>query len=474
MRNRISIITFLAAVLFPRAVFELFAYRPDPDSYWHLAAGKWMITHWQVPYFDPFGGSNPRVWLNHEWLSEGIFAFVNLAGFQFVMVVQIAAAVLIFGCQYRLLRFKKLSQSGALLAAMITFIPLTPFIKTRPQIFTYLLILVLVSTLERWQNRKVQWFVVILTMVAWVNLHGGGTAFAFVVLGGYIISAFVAKEVVKGKQLSILTLFALASILLNPYGWHMLTYPYQVMLNTDMSKYIGEWQSPDFHAEKAALILILEIAGLLVWKKKHLGFKDGAFLLGLLAMCLMSGRHLALLYLLSPIYLSDVLNSLFSYFESIMIKTQWILKTLAAILLILGIALMGYQMRSWPKEIPAGIFYPKGAYDYLDSHLVKGKIYTPYDWGGSLVYRFEGRIQPSIDGRADLYSGIYNKDDHLHEEMELLYSRQRDPIRYFAKYPFKVVLVDKSSWLYYWFLENKDYQEVYQDEQAVIFTKAKK
>jgi len=44
----------------------------DPDSYWHLAAGRWIIEHRTIPTTDPFSwtfAGSP--WLAHEWLSEG-------------------------------------------------------------------------------------------------------------------------------------------------------------------------------------------------------------------------------------------------------------------------------------------------------------------------------------------------------------------------------------------------------------------
>ena len=57
------------------AVFFIIAFlRPvlsDGDSWWHLAAGKWILAHQQVPSTDPFSHSRPGApWHPQEWLSE--------------------------------------------------------------------------------------------------------------------------------------------------------------------------------------------------------------------------------------------------------------------------------------------------------------------------------------------------------------------------------------------------------------------
>src|SRR6185437_14288438 len=47
----------------------------DGDTYWHIAAGRWMFQHFAIPTVDPFSytmGGMP--WTAHEWLSEIILA----------------------------------------------------------------------------------------------------------------------------------------------------------------------------------------------------------------------------------------------------------------------------------------------------------------------------------------------------------------------------------------------------------------
>lgn len=70
----------LAAVL--ATVFAL-ALSPatDPDLFWHLATGRWILAHHSVPRVDPFSWTVPgRRWIAHEWLTEVAFQGLHRAG----------------------------------------------------------------------------------------------------------------------------------------------------------------------------------------------------------------------------------------------------------------------------------------------------------------------------------------------------------------------------------------------------------
>jgi hypothetical protein len=42
----------------------------DADTYWHLAAGRWIVEHGRVPDADPFSHSMPGAsWTAREWLA---------------------------------------------------------------------------------------------------------------------------------------------------------------------------------------------------------------------------------------------------------------------------------------------------------------------------------------------------------------------------------------------------------------------
>jgi len=43
----------------------------DPDLWWHLRTGQWIVETGTVPHTDPFSFTRAgQPWVSHEWLSE--------------------------------------------------------------------------------------------------------------------------------------------------------------------------------------------------------------------------------------------------------------------------------------------------------------------------------------------------------------------------------------------------------------------
>src|SRR4051794_21814348 len=42
----------------------------DPDIWWHLAAGRWILEHRTVLTVDPFFTAGGREWLNYSWFID--------------------------------------------------------------------------------------------------------------------------------------------------------------------------------------------------------------------------------------------------------------------------------------------------------------------------------------------------------------------------------------------------------------------
>src|SRR3982751_5623348 len=69
--------------------------RADPDAWWHLATGRYIVTHQRLPVPDPFAyttsivppanaaeASTERFNLTHEWLAQAIwYGIQSLGGF---------------------------------------------------------------------------------------------------------------------------------------------------------------------------------------------------------------------------------------------------------------------------------------------------------------------------------------------------------------------------------------------------------
>ena len=55
----------------------------DPDFWWHLRTGYWMLDHQQLPSRDLFTYTvEGHSWVDHEYLAEVILAYLNSWGGQ--------------------------------------------------------------------------------------------------------------------------------------------------------------------------------------------------------------------------------------------------------------------------------------------------------------------------------------------------------------------------------------------------------
>src|ERR1700683_2766128 len=46
----------------------------DPDLWWHLRTGQWIVESGHIPHSDPFSFTRAgRPWVSHEWLTEVTF-----------------------------------------------------------------------------------------------------------------------------------------------------------------------------------------------------------------------------------------------------------------------------------------------------------------------------------------------------------------------------------------------------------------
>ena len=88
----------------------------DPDSYSHIAVGRWIMAHGAMPASDPFSFSmHGAPWITFEWLSEVIYAAVYaLSGWAGVVALAAAAIALAVGLLTRFL-LRELSPTPALL-----------------------------------------------------------------------------------------------------------------------------------------------------------------------------------------------------------------------------------------------------------------------------------------------------------------------------------------------------------------------
>ncbi len=77
----------------------------DPDSYWHIVVGNWIVAHHAFPTHDPFSFTFAGApWIAKEWLSQVLYAGAHaLAGWPGMVMLAAAAIALAFALLTRFL-----------------------------------------------------------------------------------------------------------------------------------------------------------------------------------------------------------------------------------------------------------------------------------------------------------------------------------------------------------------------------------
>ena len=389
----------------------------DPDTYWHIAAGRWMLAHGAVLMHDPFSFTmHGAAWVAQEWGAELLIAWTyGIAGW--AGLVFLAAACFAAALAY-LLRFL-LSRMEPLHALVLTFLAanmMFPSLLARPHALVWPLTAVWVGALVNAseQRRAPPWWL-LGVMLLWANMHGSyilGIGVAVVFALDSVVGAREERWGVARRWLAFVAA-SCACVLVNPQGYRLFLFPFR-LLGMNSLDYIAEWRQPNLQHFQMLSLWLAVILGLAFIGRIRLSLPRNALLLGLLFMALQHARNIALLGLLSPFILAWPVAALWRRLPSAARNPSALDRGLAnlshraapmtvsaalvAAALIAGIAL--HFRRPHPPQYGA----PQAA---LDTILAKGagqRILNDYGFGGYLIFR---GVPVFMDGRADLYGDAF-------------------------------------------------------------------
>ena len=264
--------TLLAAVLILTGAVGLDALS-DPDVWWHIRLGDWIISHHQIPAGELFAYTafgNPLV--AHEWLAEVIFAALAAIG-GLMLVTALMGLVAWSGMLATLLRGRLRGAGPVVLAVGLALGARVaePVLGTRPQVFTFALVCCTLWIADSYLHSggRRRWLLPPIFLI-WANLHAGFIAgiglLAIVVVAEAIKSRWALGPAAPRRRIAGLAAAVGASAIaacVNPYGPSLFVFAATTGA-TERQKGIIEWQSPNFGdpAMWALLALLLTFAAL--------------------------------------------------------------------------------------------------------------------------------------------------------------------------------------------------------------------
>jgi len=373
----------------------------DPDSWWNLATGRYIVTQHRLPVPDPFAyttaGAVPaypgeeqtrRFNLTHEWLAQAVWYLIESAGGEASVVLWKALLMaLLCGLTGLVAKWRTESLLWGIAAALAAASLAIEFAHDRPGIVSYAFTAACVAIFE---DRKRLWLLPPLLLI-WANCHGG-FFLGWVVSGAYAADALLRRAADR-RRVPLVSGIAVAVSGLNPNGFAviatLLRYGQSPMLTSLM-----EWAPADLWGPPYAFdVLLYAAAGCLIaasWggKWRRVRPADWLLFLAFAVAALKAFRNEMLIGLLAPVLIANY----FPWKRRLPLVTSY-----AAAAALLVAVVWGCARGSFFQLRAAEWRYPAGAAKFLRDHRISTPLFNTWEYGGYLIWSGQ---RVFIDGRV--------------------------------------------------------------------------
>jgi hypothetical protein len=476
----VCIVAFLAF----RAGMDLLA---DCDTGYHIRTGEYIIRTLSVPRYDIYSFITPPIpWTAHEWLSEVIMALVHKAfGLTGVVIFFAYVIALTYYLLFRIVR----KTGGNILAEIIVILLAITASEihwlARPHIFSLLLLVIWYTLLDEFQYRNKNYLYFLpLMMLLWVNLHGG-FIIALVLTGIYLFDNLAKVFLLHGEEkrecrrkaglLGVVFAACLLVSLVNPYGYHILLFPFRLTSNRFLMDNVVEFLSPNFHEAMPFKYLLYLMIGVFALSSRRLRFVELALVLLFSSMALYSARYIPLFAIimtpilvrqLSPL-LDESQGKIFAFFrkragriDSVDAAARGYLWPFAAFALVAVLALIGTIRFHFDEKSK-----PVDAVRFLKKERIRGNMFNNDEFGDYIIYAASDMYKVFFDGRSDMYGVDRMKEYYKVTRLE---EGWNDVLN---KYNISVIIYDNGSALSRFLLGRDDWKLIYSDRVANIFVR---
>jgi hypothetical protein len=457
----------------------------DPDFWWHIRIGRWMVENGHLPSTDIFTYTVPsHVWTDHEYLTEMLMWLVySKTGALGIGLAFGAITYAGFCLMYRQVRRQPFVIAGLGLA--LGAIAGAPIWGPRAQMITFALTCLELYWLQGYlsgRSRALQFFP--LVMALWANLHGGWVI-GFVWLGVALVAELVGwawepanpAHRAHVRLLAIVTAASAVAVLATPHGFNLYLYPFQTVASMAQERLIVEWFSPDFHQPYLhpfeAMVLLLMVGFAL----KRPTLYDLLLSLVAVALALQSVRNIALFIAATTPVLINTYSEAWKEISKargwkLHLPSQPVFAVVTAVALIVialaTVAHIATETSPSHQSMLTDTTYPVGAADWLAAHPDVGtRMYNQYGWGGYLAYRF----YPQANRRVFIFGEAALMGDDLLNEYQDVQTLRPDWKSLLDKNGVDYIVYNRGEALANVLASQSDWTLVYQDTVAVIYVR---
>jgi len=474
-------------ILLLLALFQGNSLLHDGDTGYHIRAGEFIIETWSVPHQDIFSFHTPPLpWTAHEWLSEVIMAIVHQSfGLTGVVVFFSGLIALIYYLMFRQLRKDDGNIFAIVVIVILVFATSHLHWLARPHIFSLLLLVIWYRILDNYEYRGInQFYLLPPLMVLWVNLHGGYIT-GLILLGIYCAGNLLrccqndavarSEAYIKFRQFFIFFCGCLAATLINPYGYRILLFPFNLVGNKYLMDHVNEFLSPNFHEPLIFKYLLLLSIAVFACSRKRLNIIELTLVLFFTNMALFSIRHVTLFAIIvAPILLKRI-DELVGCDEGMLARfykqraagieeidgaAKGFFWPLAGMTLVITLAVQGNVEFKFDENAK-----PVAAVEFLKQEKILGNMFSNDEFGDYIIYAAWPEYRVFIDGRSDMYGEDRIKEYYKVSKAEPGWEQILD------KYEINLVMYDANSTLSHYLLNANGWGLIYVDKVAHIYVR---
>lgn len=388
----------------------------DPDIWWHLRTGQWIVDHAQVPATDPFSGYGVgKPWVAYSWLFEIlVYALFTKLGLMGILLFTVSMFLLIVAVLHGALRRAKLPFIVEVLFVAVAVGAMSSLISPRSWLFSILFFTMELAIL--FHVRRTDKITPMLALpplfVLWANLHMQ-FVYGLATLGLFLVEILLSQlpslslygrrqPNVSPGRVSLLLLACLLATLITPYHFRLYIPIFEVIGQTGAFQLVSELLPLSFRAFADWLVIGLAIAAAfgLGWQRAWLPFPTLLLLMGTF-LAFRARRDVWVLALAAVFTISE-----FGRFVSS--EPSFGFTKLRAICVVVALAVATYMIglhrqiseRQLESAVERG--FPVAAVKFVNEKNYSGPLYNHFNWGGYLIWALP-RLPVSMDGRMNLH-----------------------------------------------------------------------
>ena len=448
-------------LLFPLISFCMINKKPDDDIWFILNNGRYVLAH-GIPNIDPFSIHKGLHYIMQQWLfSIIIYLFYKKLGKYGILIFMFIFYFLLTYVYYKLCYLISNDKKKTIFIITIFLTLSHVYLVSRPQIITYIILLLETYFLELYIKRNNRRFLYPLPLLSLllINVHCSMWFLQFVFILPFLLNGINVKELtikkINIKPILIIMIIMFIVGLINPYGIEAITFIFNSYGIKEINENIVEMKpaSINFYYWYYCLLAIFLLIVFLNYNKKekldirYILFIIGTFLLASLHIKCIPYFFIWFGYAISNIKTNIVISN--KYILRLL-KTSLITSVVFLTIIIfptINLLVKNYEIKN--VDLDPIVKYLNSNYEKKDIVL-----YTEFSEGGYM--EFNG-FKCYLDPRAEVFVAKFNKKEDIYKESIKLYKFGFDLKKFVKKYNFTHMLVKIDNGLYEYLEQDNDY-----------------